>query len=71
MASSSDKPNPCKRPGKHGTLHRFRLEYGDQGDPHRRDWHTWAYDREHAAENFHDTNEMDFTLFGVFKARGC
>jgi hypothetical protein len=43
-----------KKKGKYGTLYLFRVVYRDKYDPGfgQDSWHTWAYDEEHAENNF-------------------
>jgi len=46
--------------GQYGTLYRFLFEYADVPGPDSEIvgwWGTWAYNEEHAWENWHDGNE--------------
>lgn len=48
------------KPGKHGTLHLYVVEYCDDHDHDNRGRHqTWAYSLEHAAEKFYDAADAD------------
>jgi hypothetical protein len=59
------------KPGRHGTMYLWRIEYNDVPGPHGTHigaWRTWAYDAEHAWENWHDSNEgMGFAAVGEFQ----
>jgi hypothetical protein len=54
--------------GVHGTLYRFRLKYRDAGAPDF-DWFTWAYDTEHAAEKFYDSDDGGWKILSVDRVR--
>ncbi len=62
----SENPELSK-PGEFGTLHRYRVEYGEP-DGYHGAYYTWAYSAEHAADKFHDSNEESFQLEGVRRA---
>ena len=49
-------PDFVTKPGKHGTLYRYVLEYTDPSDPGwgRQEWKTWAYNLEHAEDRFYE-----------------
>jgi hypothetical protein len=59
------------KPSKHGTLYLWRIQYHDVPGPDGTlvgTWRTWAYDAEHAWENWHDSNEgMGFAAVGEFQ----
>lgn len=47
------------KPGKHGTLYRYGIDYtAGEGSPLFR-WRTWAYDAAHAWENWRDAEDLD------------
>jgi hypothetical protein len=52
------KAKPLTKPGEHGTLYRYAIEYGDD-DPSfgSHTWKCWAYSSEHAIEKFEDSDE--------------
>lgn len=50
--------------GKHGTLYRYAIEYGDVGQIRIGIWRTWAYDLEHALERFRD-DDVAFVAFRI------
>lgn len=46
------------KPGEHGTLYRYTIEYTDDDPAFGREfWSTWAYNLEHALEKFTDSDE--------------
>jgi len=51
---------PLKKPGLHGTLYKFSIEYvsgpNDPGSPTYK-WDCWAYNAEHALEKFNESDE--------------
>lgn len=48
------------KPGKHGTLHLYVVEYCDAFDRHNRGQHrTWAYSLDHVADKFYDAEDAD------------
>lgn len=57
------------KPGKHGTLYRYGIDYAsDDGSPVFR-WRTWAYNVEDAWERWHDSNAedgFDGATYGTF-----
>lgn len=61
---------PITKPGKHGTLYLYAVDYNDVPGPegtHIGRWRTWAYDAEHAWDKWHDSNEeMGFHATGDF-----
>jgi hypothetical protein len=59
----------ASKPGKYGTLYRFAIDYADvPGGEYIGTWRTWAYDLEHAVENWHDGNEeLGFGTIGEFR----
>lgn len=59
------RAKPYTKPGEHGPLYRFVIEYGDPGESVMR-WQCWAYDAEHALEKFNDSDE-GFTAFRYCK----
>ena len=56
--------------GKHGTLYLWKITYSDVPGPSGEvigAWRTWAYNHEHAWENWHDSNEeQGFGTVGDF-----
>lgn len=49
------------KPGQYGTLYRYELTYRDEHDadcPEMR-WRCWAYDAEHAAIKFLESEDAD------------
>ena len=53
---------PLTKPGRYGTLYRYRIMYrGTEDDPGQLDqpWHCWAYNLEHAEEKFYDCGDDD------------
>lgn len=48
------------RQAKHGTQFRYSIRYVPEPGGPSYYWHTWAYNMEHAIENWHDTNEGEF-----------
>jgi hypothetical protein len=49
-----------QKPGEHGTLYAYAIEYTDPGNPGFPPgmvWKTWAYSSEHALEKFDDSEE--------------
>jgi len=61
------------KPGTHGTLYLWTFVYTDDGDRGCSDFrgNTWAYDREHAVENFHNTDDDGWKLLKLFKAKAA
>lgn len=59
------------KPGKHGTLHRFTIEYTDECDPGFgvQTWSTWAYDAEHAIDKFYDNPDEGWTALRIALAQ--
>jgi hypothetical protein len=53
--------SPITKPGQHGPLYRYVVEYTDTSDPGFgiQTWHAWAYNLEHAEEKFYDSNGED------------
>lgn len=50
---------PITKPGRYGTLYRFKIQYtAGEGSPVFL-WRTWAYDAEHAWEKWHDCNAFE------------
>jgi hypothetical protein len=50
------------KPGKHGTLHLYAIEYGDvtgvgEAPTYVSTLRTWAYDIDHALEKFYDADD--------------
>jgi hypothetical protein len=56
-------PKYDSKPGKHGTLYRWEIEYKstDSGSPVFTT-HTWAYNLEHAVERFFDGADEDWKI---------
>ena len=51
---------PLTKPGRHGTLHRYAIDYNDgYGDRERHVWHCWAYSPEHAMDKFDESTAED------------
>lgn len=50
---------PITKPGQHGTLYRYRIEYrdSDPGYPPGSSWDCWAYSAEHALEQFSERGD--------------
>lgn len=61
------------KPGRYGALTRFAVRYddGDDGAVSPDNWGTWAYDAEHALQNFYDSADGDtgWRVLGVSKVR--
>jgi len=55
------------KPGKHGTLTRYRVRYHDEDEPGQRGVdHVWAYDEEHARELFdEDSWDQNFDTLRI------
>lgn len=56
--------------GRHGTLYLWTIDYNDVPGPdgtYIGQWRTWAYNNEHAWDNWYDTNEdFGFAAVGDF-----
>lgn len=59
------------KPGKHGTLYRFRIKYRDRFDPGSPDFDTftWAYDQSHAEDRFLDSDDDGWKIISIDKVR--
>ena len=57
--------------GRYGTLYRFRIVYRDQHDPASPDfdWYTWAYDPNHAEDNFLDSDDEGWRILSINRVR--
>jgi len=59
------------KPGKHGTLYLWKIDYTDVAGSESDfvgTWKTWAYNNEHAWDNWHESNEeMGFGTRGDFQ----
>jgi hypothetical protein len=53
------RPHFVTKPGKYGTLYRYKVIYTDASDPAfgQMEWFTWAYNLEDAEERFYDSDE--------------
>ena len=60
-----------KKPGRYGTLYRFRIVYRDHHDPASPDFEqfTWAYDAGHAEDKFYDTDDTGWRILSVDRVR--
>ena len=52
-------PRYVTKPGRHGTLYRFKIIYRSDHDPGfgQDEWFTWAYDVEHAEDKFYESDD--------------
>lgn len=61
-------PKTPGKPGKHGTLYRYAVTYGEEhpqpGDPEMT-WHTWAYDAAHAMDRFYEGPDEGWVAMSV------
>lgn len=59
------------KPGRHGTLYRFRIRYTDVADPccMPDDWYVWAYNAEHAEQKFFDSDDDGWKILGIERVR--
>lgn len=59
------------KPGRHGTLYRFRIVYKQRGDDACPEftWSTWAYDVEHAADRFNADDDDAWEIVSVERVR--
>lgn len=59
------------KPGKHGTLHGYRIHYRDRYDDCCPvfTWFTWAYSAEHAEDKFFDSDDDGWTIVKTERVR--
>jgi hypothetical protein len=60
------RPAFVTKPGKHGTLYRYVITYTDRTDDGFGEhmWCTWAYNLDHAEENFY-ANDEGFSIVNL------
>lgn len=48
------------KPGRHGTLYRYAIDYAPAPGERKFRWSCWAYDAEHAWDAWHDDGDTDW-----------
>src|SRR5262245_22887872 len=64
-------PKFTSKPGKHGTLYKYQIEYTDKSDPGAPifEWNTFAYSIDHAADKFYDSDDTGWTILSIARVQ--